>query len=313
LTHGSYLAKLNQEAIMDIRKIEYFLCVVEEESFTKAAKRIHVSQSGISQQIASLEEELSVILINRHKNRFELTEAGAYLYQACRDFVNQYHFIEKKTKEIHYRSQLDINVGYAGPIESTIIEPMVSLIQAHYPDLNFNFEKSSFQEIINALYSRSMDMVISYTYDLKKSSEVMTIPLRRKPLGLIVSTHHPLAQTDRIKASEVAGEKIIMLNPDYGQKSYENMIKCCRLDGYEPNIVQEVPTCESMFLKVNANSGVSFFSKGYVDKIFKNIHYLELEDTHHIDCIDLSWLKDNGNAYIPKITKLIQTNLHKLF
>ena len=101
---------------MDIRKIEYFLCVVEEESFTKAARRLHVSQSGISQQIASLEEELEVILINRLKNRFELTEAGMYLYQAGSDIINQYHFITKKTREIHYRSQLDIYVCQPGSV-----------------------------------------------------------------------------------------------------------------------------------------------------------------------------------------------------
>lgn len=298
---------------MDIRKIEYFLCVVDEASFTKAAKRLHVSQSGISQQIASLEEDLGVTLIKRLKNKFELTEAGDYFYQSCQAFVSQYYLIQKKTREIHFRSQLDINIGYAGPIEATIIEPLVNLIQAHYPDLNFNFEKNSFREVIDALANRSMDMVICYTYDLVKSSDVVTIPIRREPLGLLVSTQHPLAGKTRINAAEVAGEKIIMLNPDYGQKSYENMIKCCRLDGYDPNIIHEVATCEAMFLKVDANSGVSFFSKGYVEKIFKNIHYVELAGTHHIDCIDLSWLKNNSNAYIPKIAKLIQDNLHKLF
>lgn len=298
---------------MDIRKIEYFLCVVEQASFTKAAKRLHVSQSGISQQIASLEDDLGVILIKRLKNKFELTQAGAYFHQSCQEFVNNYHLIQKKTREIHFRSQLDINIGYAGPIEATIIEPLVSLIQAHYPDLNFNFEKNSFREVIDALSNRSMDMVISYTYDLVKSSEVVTIPIRREPMGLLVSTRHPLAGQKRVSAAAVAGEKIIMLNPDYGQKSYENMIKCCQLDGYEPNITHEVPTCEAMFLKVDANSGVSFFSKGYVEKIFKNIDYVELEGTHHIDCIDLTWLKNNSNTTVSKISKLIQDNLHKLF
>lgn len=175
---------------MDIRKIEYFLYVVEAESFTRAAKRIHLSQSGISQQIASLEEELGVILINRLKNKFELTEAGAYLYRSCKEFVNQYHTIEKKTREIHYRSQLDINIGYAGPIESTIIEPIVSLIQAHYPNLNFNFDKSSFREISDALFNRTMDIVIAYSYDLIQSKQVVTIP--RKTVNIPIF-FHPLS------------------------------------------------------------------------------------------------------------------------
>lgn len=64
---------------MDLRKIEYFLSVAKEQSFTKAAAQMNVSQSGISQQIASLEDELDVKLINRTKNKFELTEAGVAL------------------------------------------------------------------------------------------------------------------------------------------------------------------------------------------------------------------------------------------
>lgn len=219
----------------------------------------------------------------------------------------------RKVKEIHYRSQLDINFGYAGPIEATIIEPIVSLIQTHYPDLNFNFEKNSFKEIGEALVNHTMDIVIAYTYDLINQKKVVSIPLRRDALGLIVNKNHPLAEKQKINAFEVAHEKIIMLNREYGERNYENMLKCCALDGYEPNIVEEVDTLESMFLKVNASKGVAFFLKGYAEKLFRNIHFVELEGTHHINRIDLAWLQDNNNEYIAKMTKLIQKNMHKLF
>ena len=298
---------------MDIRKIEYFICVVEEASFTKAAKRVCVSQSGISQQIASLEEEIGATLINRSKNKFAVTEAGVYLYKACKEFIEQYHSIERKTRAIHCHSQLDINMGYAGPLEFTVIEPVVSLIQESYPDLNFTFDKSNFREIRDALLNRSMDMVIAYSYDLIQSKQIETIPLKRDAMGLIVSKKHPLAGQKKIRAVDVANEKLIMLDPDYGQKNYENMIKCCRMDGYEANIIQEVKTCENLILKVAANTGVAFFSRGYAEKMFQNICFVELEGTHHINRIDLAWLKDNSNDYILQIIRLIQKNAHKLF
>ncbi|WKY45222.1 LysR family transcriptional regulator [Eubacteriaceae bacterium ES2] len=298
---------------MDLRKIEYFLSVAKEQSFTKAAGQLNVSQSGISQQIASLEEELEVKLINRSKNKFELTDAGKALLGSGKDLINQYDRMVKNVKEIHYRSQLDINFGYAGPIEATIIEPIVSLIQQHYPDMNFNFEKNSFKEIGEALLNRTLDIAIAYSYDLVSHKKVISIPLRRDALGLIVSKNHPLAARQKMAAFEVAHENIIMLNREYGEKNYKNMLECCALDGYQPNIIEEVDTLEAMFLKVNANKGVAFFSKGYAEKFFRNVHFIELEGTHHIDRIDLAWLKDNDNDYIIKIIRLIQNNIHKLF
>ena len=66
---------------MLLRQIRYFQSVVRCGSFTEAAEECHISQSAISQQIASLEEELGVKLMIRHNRRFSLTQAGEHFYK----------------------------------------------------------------------------------------------------------------------------------------------------------------------------------------------------------------------------------------
>ena len=66
---------------MLLRQMQYFVSVVNANSFTEAAEQMYISQSAISQQMRALEDELGVELIHREKRRFSLTPAGEYFYR----------------------------------------------------------------------------------------------------------------------------------------------------------------------------------------------------------------------------------------
>ena len=66
---------------MNLNKIQYFLSSVEEQSFTKAARKHYVTQVAVTQQIASMEKELDMELFMRTGNRIKVTEAGQFLYE----------------------------------------------------------------------------------------------------------------------------------------------------------------------------------------------------------------------------------------
>src|ERR1700759_1183095 len=61
---------------MELRQLEYFVAVAEEANFTRAAERVHISQSGVSAQVRQLEHELGADLIDRSGRSATLTPAG---------------------------------------------------------------------------------------------------------------------------------------------------------------------------------------------------------------------------------------------
>src|SRR5688572_15664272 len=62
---------------MDLRQLEYFVAMAEEANFTRAADRVHITQSGVSAQIRQFERELGADLFDRSSRMVRLTPAGA--------------------------------------------------------------------------------------------------------------------------------------------------------------------------------------------------------------------------------------------
>src|SRR3954453_16239663 len=69
---------------MELRQLEYFLAVAEEGGFTRAAERVHISQSGVSAQLRQLERELGTPLIDRSPRAASVTPAGAAALEPAR-------------------------------------------------------------------------------------------------------------------------------------------------------------------------------------------------------------------------------------
>ena len=72
---------------MDIRQMKYFIAVVDERSFTKAAEKLFIAQPPLSRAIQNLEEELDVSLLVRNTRSIELTLAGKYFYENANNIV----------------------------------------------------------------------------------------------------------------------------------------------------------------------------------------------------------------------------------
>ena len=85
---------------MQIESLKVFCDLVETKSFTKAAQINGVTQSAVSQQMASLERQFSAPLIERSKKKFSLTREGQTLYESSKEIVQMYDSLRHRLQEI---------------------------------------------------------------------------------------------------------------------------------------------------------------------------------------------------------------------
>lgn len=82
------------------QQMQYFLAVVDQHSFTRAAEQCHISQSAISQQIKELENTVGTQLLARHGRSLDLTPAGHYFYQHAQKIVTEINQLLTNTKRL---------------------------------------------------------------------------------------------------------------------------------------------------------------------------------------------------------------------
>lgn len=282
---------------MDIRKLQYFISVAETLSFTKAAKEHYISQTAMSQQIASLEAELDVQLFDRNKYKVTITPAGKIFLENSREIVIKYMQAVRKTQAIHKGRKGCIRIGYAGPTEVELLREIVEVFQEKYPYVELYIENNNLKNLSTHLDNGTYDIIFAVAGENSNNS-FNKITLKNEPAVLIVSKKHPKANKKTINAREVAEEGIIMLSEDYGQLNFQHMYQCCVDDGYEPNITQKVNSLDTLIFMVELNRGVTFLPKSHTHCLNERVCYIDIVNTHHSFSVEMTWSKTNKNEYI---------------
>lgn len=179
---------------MLLKQIQYFIAVVEYNSFTEAAEKCFISQSAISQQIKSLENEIGVELFIREKRQFFLSEAGEYFYRNSKSILKQLENIKMETKRLGEDNEISLRIGYPKNLSLFELQQAISKFYNLYPEINISIESGTHEELFELLLNGCIDLKISeqrrafnndyYNYELKYSESYVEIsdknPLSKK-------------------------------------------------------------------------------------------------------------------------------------
>ncbi|WP_079509091.1 LysR family transcriptional regulator [Mesobacillus jeotgali] len=96
---------------MDIRQMRYFIAIAEEKNITAAANKLHMSQPPLSLQLKQMEEELGVMLVERHGKKLELTDKGELLYRHALNIVHSFEEVKNELQETDEGRKGNLSVG----------------------------------------------------------------------------------------------------------------------------------------------------------------------------------------------------------
>lgn len=189
---------------MEIRTLRYFLEAAREENMSKAAERMHISQSALSKQLKGLEEELGKKLFVRHSFSIELTEEGMLLRKRAEDLLSM---ADKITAE--FASMDDIIGGniYFGCAESYQLRHLAALIKRfkkQYPGFHYHITSGDTEQVTEKLDKGLLDFAVLVERPDYAKYNVVKMPESDR-WGLVMPAGCALAQNDCITFEDLLG------------------------------------------------------------------------------------------------------------
>jgi len=227
---------------MELRHLRYFVALAEYLSFTRAAERVHVTQSTLSHQIRQLEEEVGQPLFDRIGKKVVTTEAGE-LFLA---------FASRALKEVDHGIAMlkpagggltgEVRIGATHTFNIGLIPECVALFLARHPTVRVRVEELAADRIGEKLHAGELDIGIAYRPN--GPTDLWFEPLYNEEMVLVVSDAHPLAGRKRIRMVELHQQRLVLL-PEYFATRIL-LEECFKASGAEPIVVAEMSTIAPM-------------------------------------------------------------------
>ncbi len=243
---------------MTFQQLRYFIAVAKYGSFTKAAKRCHVSQPSISKMIKDMEEKLGVVLFHRDKKGVILTDAGDAVYQQAQEIINSYKNLTEVLSDVTKFKKGTIKIGIP-PIVGAVFFPKIlgDFIQ-RYPGIELKLKEVGSRTIESAVKTGDLDIGIICSAP-KDTNAFEMIPLLKDPLMLVLYPEHPLANQKSIELGDLKNQKFILYSEDFSL--YDQIISACQLAGFFPQVACRSSQRDFMTEMVVAKLGIALLSK----------------------------------------------------
>ena len=263
---------------MDIRQLEYFQMVGKLGNITRAAERLHVSQSTITIAIQRLEDQIDVQLFDRSQKQLALTTEGQVFWQKVTDILRQLQDAVAEAQNYRDLQKGTLKIGVPPLIASFLFPGILSAFTAQYPNLQISIIEDGSKKLRQFLEQGQLDLAIVNLHEAPPLLE--TLPLSREQFFVCLPAGHRLAENDAIDLTELREEPLILFTED----AYNRLavVQACEAKGFSPKILLSSSQVETHKALVAKGMGISFLidkiiaqSKGLVARPLTEPIYLE--------------------------------------
>ena len=136
---------------MDLKQLNYFLTVVNEQQITAAAKKLHMAQPPLSQQMKLLEEELGTQLFKRGPHRIELTDSGRLLARRAQQMLDMADSTTREIADLCQGLRGTLSIGTISSSGSILLSPGLQTFHEEFRDVHFEIHDANTYQLIELL------------------------------------------------------------------------------------------------------------------------------------------------------------------
>lgn len=303
---------------MNLQQIEYIMTVAEERSFSKASKRLFITQPSLSQVISKVEKSLGTQLFDRSTNPLQITQAGNVFIKHAKEIIKADEMLRKEISELSEMKKGILKIGINQSYATCLLVPSINEFSKIYSDIEIKVYETSCQELEKMLTEGDIDFAITsgkFRSDIFRS-EYLTTNKMYVAVSENKSVNRRLSEY-RLFADDIKNDEKDFKSIDIAEFRNEKMMflhnetLVSETLGFTPEISAYADSIETLFSFVLSGIGVALIPEMFIK--FSNVQYHPVY--YHINGISDNVMlvtKHNRNMSKPaRIYKDIVMDMYK--
>jgi DNA-binding transcriptional LysR family regulator len=293
---------------VELRHLRDFVAVADELSFTQAAKKLHVAQPSLTQQIKLLEQELGVRLLNRIKGRVSLTAAGTVFLADSRRVIALSEDSVRAVQHFNRRETKQLKIGYVASLHYHLLPATLVAFQRAYPEVALNLFDMTCAQQLEALEADKIDLGFIGLRESVAGTKLQAEAVAFYEIQVALPKAHPLSKKTKINLKELESHFFVGMSernyPGWG----EWMRRIASEAGFTPRTLQEADGPPAVLAFVAAGLGAALIPQQVKLLAHPGVAFRSLKPIIKVEsCI--AWRTDNTSKPLVRYVEMLKQSV----
>jgi DNA-binding transcriptional LysR family regulator len=247
--------------MLNVGRLRVLIEVAKQGSFSAAAEALTYTQSAVSQQIATLEAETGMTMLERHPRGVRLTQAGEALVQHAEGILARLEAAEAELAEIAGLRAGRLRMASFPTAGATLMPLAIATFRSRHPDIELTLSEGEPEQIAPRLAAGELDLALLFEFGVPSppaegaADRLMRVELLEDPMHLALPRDHRLAAKPKLHLADLSGEAWVQTSGS--SPCARHVVRCCHASGFEPNVSFESDDYQTVQGLVAAGVGVA--------------------------------------------------------
>jgi LysR family transcriptional regulator, low CO2-responsive transcriptional regulator len=198
------------EFLPDLRQLRAFMAIVQEGSFTIAAKKLHLTQSAISHSLRALEDQLNCKLLNRSGKKTIPTFEGENFYKRVVVVLHELSLAARECDEMKHSAQSRLRIGAPASLSQYLLPTVLREFRESFPTCEISIVTGDTVFLLEKMVTHELDLVLGM--ELEGNPKIVFRHLFTDELCFVVAPMHPWTKTNKITSEMLQQASFISYN-----------------------------------------------------------------------------------------------------
>src|SRR6202035_1130630 len=243
--------------MLNVARLRGLAEVAKRGSFSAAADALSYTQSAVSQQVATLEAETGMTLLERHARGVRVTSAGQALVEHAEGILARLEAAEAELSAIAGLRAGRLRMASFPTAGATLMPLAIATFRSAHPEIELTLAEGEPEEIAPRLRAGEFDLALLFEWDEPHDEldSVERVELLRNPMYLALSSQHPLAKKSGLRLADLRSEAWVQTSRE--SPCARHVVRSCHAAGFEPNVSFESDDYQTVQGLVGAGVGVA--------------------------------------------------------